>query len=93
MTLNNKGETAFGIKSIELEVPDLTTPLVFDNVDAIYSSKGIIQLKVLAEGSFSVRKQKTNESGMVRGAFTVVNPTTGRVERIRFTLPYTTNWE
>lgn len=93
MTLNNKGDTAFGIKSIELEVPDLTTPLVYDNLDAVYSSKGIIQLKVLAEGTFSVRKQKTNESGMVRGAFTVVNPTTGRVERIRFTLPYTTNWE
>ena len=93
MTLNNKGDTQFGIKSIELEVPDLATPLVFDNIDAAYSTKGIIQLKVLAEGSFTVRKQKTNESGMARGAFTVVNPNTGRVERIRFTLPYTSNWE
>lgn len=93
MTLNNRGDTAFGIKSIELEVPDLTTPLVFDNIDAVYSTKGIIQVKVIAEGSFSVRKQKTNESGMARGAVTVVNPTNGRIERIRITLPYTTNWQ
>lgn len=93
MTLNNRGDTAFGIKSIELEVPDLTTPLVFDNIDAVYSTKGIIQVKMLAEGSFSIRKQKTNESGMVRGAVTVVNPTSGRIERIRITLPYTTNWQ
>lgn len=93
MTLNNKGETAFGIKSIELEIPDLTTPLIFDNLDAVYSSKGIIQLKVLAEGQFNVRQQKSVSSGLVKGAITVANPNTGRIERIRIALPYATNWE
>lgn len=93
MTLNNKGETAFGIKSIELEVPDLTTPLIFDDIDAVYSTKGIIQLRVVSEGKFTVRKQKSSNSGLVRGAITVVNPNTERIERIRIALPYTTNWE
>lgn len=93
MTLNNKGDVAFAVKSVELEVPDLTMPLVFDNLDVVYTSKGIIQLKVQTEGTFTVRKQKTNNSGMVRGAITIVNPTTERVERIRLTLPYTSNWE
>ena len=93
MTLNNRQGITFGLKSIELEVPELTAPLVFDDIDAIFGSKGIIQVKALAEGTMKARTTKKSRFAFVKGTITVVNPTTNGVERIKVSLPYTTNWE
>ena len=93
MTLNNRQGITFGLKSIELEVPELTAPLVFDDIDAIFGSKGIIQVKALAEGTMKARTTKKSHFAFVKGTITVVNPTTNGVERIKVSLPYTTNWE
>lgn len=93
LTLNNRGGTSFGLKAIELEVPELTTPLIFDNINAVYTTKGVIQVQALTEGSFTLKQQKKSTLSFVQGAITLVNPHTGNVERKRLSLPYVTNWE
>ncbi len=93
LTLNNRGGTAFALKSVELQIPEIVSPLVFDDIDAIYSSAGIIQVKMLAKGSFSVREAKKSAFSFVEGSMTLVNPQTGVVERKKLSLPYITNWE
>lgn len=93
LTLNNRGGTSFGLKAIELEVPELAQPLVFDDINAIYQTKGIIQVQALSEGSFTIRQKKKSAFSFIQGAITLVNPQTGRVERKRLSLPYITNWE
>lgn len=93
LTLNNRQGITFGLKSIELEVPELTTPLIFDDIDAIYGSKGIIQVRALAKGQMQVRTTKKGRFSFVKGTITVVNPTTNAVETIKVSLPYVSNWE
>lgn len=93
LTLNNRGGTPFGLKALELNVPELSTPIVFDDIDAVYKTKGIIQINALAEGDFTAREVKKSAFSFVQGAITLVNPLTGAVERIRLSLPYVTNWE
>ena len=93
LTLNNRGDTPFGLKSIELTVPEISAPIVFDNIDAVYRTKGVIQVQALAEGDFHALETKATALGFVNGALTLVNPLTNAIERIRIALPYTTNWE
>lgn len=92
ISLNNRGGHKFGLKSLEILTPDMVTPLVFDDINAVYSTKGIIQVKLMCEGTISLRKSKANPFGTVDGYITVANPTTGAIEKIKVSLPYTTNW-
>ena len=93
LTVNNRNGGEFGVKSLELSVPDLTVPLIFDNIDAVYSTKGLIQIKLVAEGECSLRKTKSSSFGFVTGTLCIVNPATGAVESVKISLPYSTNWE
>jgi hypothetical protein len=93
LTMNNRGGLPFGLKAIELHVPELSTPLIFDDINAVYKSKGIIQIKAVAEGEFTAREKKTSPVSFISGSITVVNPQSGAVERLRLSLPYVTNWE
>lgn len=93
LTLNNRGGTAFGLKSIELHIPEISTPIIFDDIDGVYKTKGIIQIKALAEGEFTALEKKKSAFSFVQGSVTFVNPQTGAVERTRLSLPYMTNWE
>lgn len=93
LSLNNRGGMPFGLKSIELEVPDLSAPIIFDDIDGVYKTRGILQVRALAEGEFTAREKKAAGLKMVSGAVNLVNPGTGAVERVRIQLPYATNWE
>ncbi|MDO4165313.1 MAG: plethodontid receptivity factor PRF [Bacteroides sp.] len=93
LTLNNRGGTAFGLKSIELHVPDFSAPIVFDDIDGVYKTKGVLQIKALAEGEFTALQQKKSALSFVQGSITFVNPETGAVERTRLSLPYVTNFD
>ncbi len=93
LTLNNRGGSTFALKSIEFVIPEIVSPIVFDDIDAIYSTAGIIQVKLLAKGGFSVREVKKSAFSFVEGSMTLVNPQTGAVERKKINLPYITNWE
>lgn len=93
LTLNNRGGTAFGLKAIELHVPEFSAPIVFDDIDGVYKTKGVLQIKARAEGEFTALQQKKSVLSFVQGSITLVNPTTGAVERIRLSLPYAANWE
>lgn len=93
LTVNNRNGSKFAVKSLELNVPDLAVPLIFDNIDAVYSTKGLIQMKMLATGDCSLRNAKKGGLGFVTGTLSVVNPETGTIEPIKVALPYSTNWE
>ncbi|MCD8183632.1 MAG: plethodontid receptivity factor PRF [Bacteroides sp.] len=93
LTLNNRGGTPFGLKSLELHVPEISTPIIFDDIDGVYKTKGIIQIKALAEGEFTAKEKKSAAFSFVQGVITFVNPVTGAVERTKLSLPYITNWE
>lgn len=93
LTLNNRGGTPFGLKAIELHVPEFSAPIVFDDIDAVYKTKGVLQVKALAEGEFTAKEQKKSAFSFVQGSITLVNPQSGAVERTRISLPYVTNWE
>lgn len=93
LTLNNRGTTAFGLKSIELNIPGISTPVIFDNIDGIYSTRGLIQINALAEGTYRVPAVSKSTLHVANGTITVVNPVTQAVERIRLSLPYSCNWE
>lgn len=92
LTLDNKGGTPFGVKALELKVPELASEIVLDNLDLVFTTPGLVEVNAMAEGSFRVSEMKSTTTSFVTGALTVVNPDTGAVERIRLTLPYTTNW-
>ena len=92
ITVNNRGGTAFGLKAIELNVPEFSAPIVFDDVNATYRTKGIIQVRALAEGELTVLESRKSDLDYVQGALTLVNPETGAIERVRLNLPYVTNW-
>lgn len=93
LTLNNRGGTPFGLKSLELHVPDISTPIIFDDIDGVYKTKGIVQIKALAEGEFTAKEVKSSAFSFIKGSITFVNPLTGTVERSQLSLPYVTNWE
>lgn len=93
MTLNNRQGVTFVLKSIELEVPELVAPLVFDDIDTTYGSKGIIQLRALAKGEVQLRTNIKGTRSLVKGYITVVNPTNNATETIKVALPYASNWE
>ena len=93
LTLNNRGGTPFGLKALELHVPEISTPIIFDDIDGVYKTKGIIQIKALAEGEFTAKEKKNSAFSFVKGSITFVNPLTGAVERSQLSLPYVTNWE
>lgn len=93
LTLNNRGGQPFGLKSLELQVPELSVPIVFDDINSVYTTKGVIQVNVVAEGEFTARQKKSSALSFVQGAVMIVNPQTQAVERVRLSLPYVTNWE
>lgn len=93
LTLNNRGGTPFGLKALELHVPEISSPIIFDDIDGVYKTKGIVQIKALAEGEFTAGEKKNSAFSFVQGSVTFVNPQTGAVERTRLSLPYITNWE
>lgn len=93
LTLNNRGGTPFGLKAIELHVPDFSAPIVFDDIDGVYKTKGVLQVRALAEGEFTALEKKKSAFSFVQGSITLVNPQSGAVERVRLSLPYVTNWE
>lgn len=93
LTLNNRGGTPFGLKALELHVPELSAPIVFDDIDAVYKTKGVLQVRALAEGEFTALEKKKSAFSFVQGSVTLVNPQTGAVERIKLSLPYVSNWE
>ena len=93
LTLNNRGGLPFGLKSLEIQIPEITAPIVFDDIDGIYTTKGIVQIKAKADGVFTVKEKKGTSVPLVQGAITFVNPQTSEVERKRISLPYVTNWE
>ena len=93
LTLNNRGGTPFGLKSLELHIPEISTPVIFDDIDGVYKTKGIVQIKALAEGEFTAREKKSSAFSFAKGSITLVNPLTGAVERTQLSLPYVTNWE
>lgn len=93
LTLNNRGGTPFGLKSLEIHVPEISTPIIFDDIDGVYKTKGIVQIKALAEGTFVAKEKKSSAFSFVQGSITFVNPLTGVVERAKLSLPYVTNWE
>ncbi len=92
ITLNNRGGTPFGLKSAELHFPMLNIPVVADNIDGIYTSKGIIQVTMRAEGEFAIKEQIKSAVKFVNGTLTLVNPATQAVETVRVSLPYTCNF-
>lgn len=93
LTLNNRGGTPFGLKALEIHVPEISTPIIFDDIDGVYKTKGIVQIKALAEGEFTAKEKKSSAFSFVKGSITFVNPLTGAVERTQLSLPYITNWE
>ncbi len=93
LSLNNRGGSAFGVKSLELEVPTLRSPVVIDNIDAVYTSKGIVQLNVRFDGTVRAADTRRSSVSLVNGTVTLVNAATQAVERVRIALPYSANWE
>lgn len=91
LTLNNRGGQPFVLQSLELQVPELATPVVIDELEDEYTTKGIIQVKLLTEGEFAL-KEKTSSLQFVQGALTVVNKKTKEAKRIRLSLPYAVKW-
>lgn len=92
ISLNNRGGMPFGLKSIELEVPELTAPIVFDDIDKGYKTKGVVQIKALAEGTFSAREVRSSSLNYVKGSAVILNPATNTLETVKINLPYSTNW-
>lgn len=91
LTLDNRGDTDFGVKALHMSVPGLATPIDVDNIDAIYTSRGIIKIRCRVMGTLRVTSR--HQSQTATGTVDVVNPLTERVERVRFALPFTVNWE
>lgn len=92
LSLNNRGGTPFGLKSIELIVPELTAPIIFDDTNVVYNTKGVVQVKALAQGTFAARSTTKSALSFVKGSVTVVNPESGAIETLKINLPYSTNW-
>lgn len=50
LTLNNRGTTDFGVKALELNVPGLAVPVIVDDLDAVYSSRGLVKINCRVQG-------------------------------------------
>lgn len=92
LTLNNRGTTDFGVKSLELNVPGLAAPIVIDDIDAIYSSSGNVQIKCNVNGDIRLDPAHAAGSRMLTGRISLVNPLTGSVVSSRLSMPFTKNW-
>ncbi len=92
-TVDNRGTTEFGLKSIELSLPSLVVPIIWDDIDNLYSDSGIIQINACAPDAFKIRAEAKSKLNYANGAMTIVNPLNGKTERIRISLPYSCNWE
>ncbi len=92
MTVNNKDGHEFGVKSIEMNVPEMQGELVVDNVDSVFSTAGQVTINILAKGQFRIAEKRSSSVNFINGAITIVNPTNEKLERLRFTLPYSANW-
>lgn len=90
LTLNNRGTTDFGVKSLELNVPGLAAPIIIDDIDAVYTSRGVITLKYQVQGT--IRVNDTNVTKMLTGHIGLVDPITATVTTTRISLPYSINW-
>ena len=78
---------------VVLAAKSVSVPIVFDDINSVYTTKGVIQVNVVAEGEFTARQKKSSALSFVQGAVMIVNPQTQAVERVRLSLPYVTNWE
>lgn len=93
LTLNNRGTTDFGVKAMELNVPGLAAPLVIDDIDAIYSTRGNVQVKCRVQGDIRLAPASAaGGSRMLSGRISLVNPLTGSVVSTRLSMPFTKNW-
>lgn len=92
LTLNNRGTTDFGVKALELNVPGLVAPIVIDDIDAIYSSRGDVQIKCRVQGDIKITTPATGSSRMLTGKISLVNPLTSSVISTRLSMPFTKNW-
>lgn len=54
------------MKALELHVPEISAPIIFDDIDGVYKTKGIIQIKALAEGEFTVGEKRSRFSPLCR---------------------------
>lgn len=90
LTLNNRGTTDFGVKSLEVNVPGIATPLIIEDIDAVYTSRGIVKISCRIDGE--VRLTDTEPSRMLDGRIMLVNPITGSIVSTRFSLPFRKNW-
>lgn len=92
LTLNNRGTTDFGVKSIELNVPGIAAPVIIDDIDAVYSTRGIVKINCRVQGDIKLSQSATGSSRLLAGRIMLVNPLTGSIVSTRLSLPFTKNW-
>lgn len=92
LSLNNRGTTDFGVKSLELNVPGIVTPIIVDDIDAVYTSRGVVQIECQVIGDIKLDKPENATSRMLSGRIMLVNPISGSVVSTRISLPFTKNW-
>jgi len=92
LTLDNRNGASFGLKGLELTIPEISTPVLFDDIDTVYSTKGKIQIKARANGTLRISDSKRSAAKFANGRVLIVNPDTQSVQSIRLALPYSTNW-
>lgn len=92
LTLNNRGTTDFGVKSLELNVPGLRRALIIDDIDAVYTSRGNVTLKCRVNGTIAA-DTSAPFTGTLSGRISLVNPLSGSVTQTRIALPYAADWQ
>lgn len=93
ISLDNRNGGTFAIRGMELSIPGVKTPLVFENMDAVYTTKGVIQVKARAEGVLSLDEKKSSAANFVTGRIMIVDRSGPSIVWVRLSLPYTANWE
>lgn len=91
LTLNNRGTTDFGVKALELNVPGLAVPVIVDDLDAVYSSRGLVKINCRVQGDIRL-SDSGGTSRLLGGRIMLVNPVTGSIISTRLSLPFTKNW-
>lgn len=91
LTLNNRGTTDFGVKALELNVPGLAVPVIVDDLDAVYSSRGLVKINCQVQGGIRL-SDSGGTSRLLSGRIMLVNPVTGSIVSTRLSLPFTKNW-
>lgn len=92
LSLNNRGTTDFGVKSLELNVPGIVAPIIIDDIDAVYTSRGVVQIECQVIGDIKLSQAENATSRMLSGRIMLVNPISGSVVSTRLSLPFTKNW-